>query len=95
MLEKLGLVKLNEECGELIQISCKKQTRMDSDDHWDGQGSLKLRLENEIADVLGAMDVVIENFDLDMDYIETRAREKRKLFEKWMKESDAEVSDGN
>ena len=31
MLEKNGLVKLSEECGELIQICCKKMTRMETE----------------------------------------------------------------
>lgn len=88
MLEKNGLVKLVEECGELIQIAAKKMTRMDSDEHWDGQGKISERLENEIADVIAATYVVIGNFGLDKQRILDRASIKRKLFRQWMKESD-------
>lgn len=92
MLEKKGLVKLVEECGELVQIAAKKMTRMDSDDHWDGQGSLKERLENEIADVHGASEIVIKTFGLDRHRIIGRSNEKYQLFLKWLEEKDdAEV----
>ncbi len=86
MLEKNGLVKLTEECGELIQIASKKMTRMNSDEHWDGAGSIKERLENEIADVAAASRIVMENFNLDEERIKRRYLEKFDLFQKWMRE---------
>lgn len=88
MLEKNGLVKLTEECGELIQIAAKKMTRMDSDEHWDGAGKLSERLENEIADVFAAAQIVIENFNLNKRKIEHRFAVKFKLFQEWMLEDD-------
>lgn len=95
MLEMKGLVKLTEECGELIQIASKKMTRMDSDDHWDGAGKLSERLENEIADVIAACRMVTENFELDEHRILGRVIEKESLFRKWINEEDKEVTSEN
>ncbi|MBK6589868.1 MAG: hypothetical protein IPG22_16395 [Acidobacteria bacterium] len=93
MLEKLGLVKLVEECGELQQIAAKKMARMDTDEHWDGAGSLKERLEDEIGDVMAAVSVVVGNFDLDDDRIFARGDRKRELFEKWMTEDQGDAKE--
>lgn len=82
-LEMKGLAKLTEECGELIQVASKKMARMDSDDHWDGAGSLKRRLEEEIADVHAILYVVMKNFDLNEQFILRRAVDKQELFFKW------------
>jgi NTP pyrophosphatase (non-canonical NTP hydrolase) len=81
-----GLVKLLEECGELVQIIGKKLAYWTTDDHPDGQGGIKARLENEIADVLGAIDVVIEGHHLDRDWIEHRRAGKAELFRRWRDE---------
>lgn len=102
MLEKKGLVKLSEEIGELgqelcavlllkqlsrlEQVAAKKMTCMESDEHWDGAGSLKERLENEIGDVMAAAEQVIKNFGLDRNRIIDRSNTKFKLFETWMSE---------
>lgn len=86
MLEKNGLVKLTEECAELGQVACKKMARMDSDEHWDGAGSLSERLEDEAGDVLAAIETVIENFGLDKARIMERKERKHKLFREWMQE---------
>jgi NTP pyrophosphatase (non-canonical NTP hydrolase) len=92
VLEHRGLVKLMEECGELIQVAAKKITRMDSDDHWDGAGSLACRLQTEMGDVLAAITVVKENFGLDDELIMLRAESKVALFRTWMAEDvDAPV----
>jgi NTP pyrophosphatase (non-canonical NTP hydrolase) len=85
MLEKKGLVKLTEECGELIQICSKKMARMNTDEHWDKAGKLSERLENEIADVIAAASIVVENFNLDADGIQNRAFEKMDKLRGWMK----------
>ena len=86
MLEKDGLVKLVEECGELTQIAAKKMTRMDTDEHWDGAGSLSERMQNEMGDVIAAIRMVAHNFDLDLAAIDKRAVEKFDLFSQWMDE---------
>lgn len=96
------MVKLSEESGELAQELCavlllkqlsrleqvaaKKMTCMDTDEHWDGAGSLKERLENEIGDVMAAAEQVIKNFGLDRSRIIERSNAKFQLFEKWMNE---------
>lgn len=91
MLEKLGLVKLVEECGELTQIAAKKMTRMDSDEHWDGNGTISERLENEIADVMAAAEIVIKNFGLDRNKIIDRSNKKFLLFTEWMNEKEEKI----
>lgn len=84
-LEKKGLVKLVEECGELCQVAAKKMAldNFDSWEHWDGAGDLKERLEKEIADVFAACRIVMDNFDLSHRRIEERAHHKHELFEYW------------
>lgn len=78
-----GLTKLTEECGELTQIAMKKIAFADTDVHPDGKGSMKLRLEEEIADVRAASQFVIANFDLDEEFIKERAEQKLKMFVEW------------
>lgn len=82
-LEKKGLTKLIEECGELIQVAAKKQAFMDLDDHPDQKGSLKLRLEEEIADVAASMKFVVEEWKLDGHRIQIRNIEKLEKFRKY------------
>ncbi len=78
-----GLCKLIEECGELVQIAAKKQACMDSDEHWDKAGSLKARLEAEIADVHAAADFVSETFGLDAVCMTQRYLFKLNTFRQW------------
>lgn len=82
-MEHAGLIKLMEECGELTQIAAKKVAFMHTDDHPDGAGSMKVRLEDEIADVMAVCHMVIRNLKLDEDIIETRKFRKIVLFAKW------------
>lgn len=91
MLEKKGLVKLVEECGELTQVAAKKMTRMDHDNHWDDAGSLKERLENEMADVSAAMFICAENLGLNVTVINHKMEAKIKLFREWMREKDTDA----
>jgi len=78
-----GLTKLIEECGELIQIAAKKQAFMDTDQHPDGKGSMKRRLEEEMADVIASCMLVSKNFELDGDFMAERMEKKLKLFTSW------------
>lgn len=80
-----GLAKLLEECGELTQICAKKLARMDTDVHWDGQGSLKARMEEEIADVRAASIYVIKEFTLSERNIQARTAKKLAAYESWSK----------
>ncbi len=78
-----GLAKLIEETGELQQIAGKKLAYYDTDEHPDGQGSLKLRMEHEIADVMAICAFVVERFNLDAAFISNRADEKLKQYQAW------------
>jgi len=78
-----GLTKLMEECGELTAIAAKKVAFMNTDVHPDGAGSMKLRLEEELADVLAISTFVADVWDLDEEAIMKRAEKKRALFYKW------------
>lgn len=82
-----GLVKLIEECGELQQIVAKKLAYYGIDTHPDGNGSIKQRLEEEVADVLAAASVVMDFHNLDVETITRRQAEKMALFHKWRNES--------
>jgi NTP pyrophosphatase (non-canonical NTP hydrolase) len=82
-----GLSKLLEELGELSQIAAKKLAYMDVDEHPDGKGSMKTRMEEEIGDVIAAATFVVFKFGLDQDAIDERATIKIELYEKW----DADV----
>lgn len=83
MMHANGLTKLIEECGELTQIAAKKSAFMDTDIHPDGAGSMKARLENEIADVMAACIFVASTFDLDEERMKTRTDEKMQRFGAW------------
>ncbi len=78
-----GLAKLIEELGELQQIAGKKLACPNTDIHWDGKGSLKIRMQDEVADVIAAIRLVIKTHELSEDYISIRAEDKFHLFEKW------------
>ena len=83
MMQFGGLTKLIEECGELVQIAAKKQAYFDTDTHPDGKGSMKRRLEEEMADVMAACVFVAEKFGLDGEFLEARTQKKLELFKSW------------
>lgn len=66
-----SLVKLAEECGELVQVICKKQVK-----HKDSR--LDKRLSEEIADVLAACENVQDLLALDRKAIQKRVKTKLK-----------------
>ena len=82
-MDKKGLTKLVEECGELTQIAAKKMAYMNLDVHPDNGGSMKQRLEEEMGDVMAAVSFVIASLGLDNEAIMKRADEKTRLFVKW------------
>lgn len=86
MMHQNGLTKLIEECGELAQIAAKKSAYMDTDTHPDGAGSLKKRLEDELADVCAAGAFVIQTFGLDSERMKRRTALKLDTFQKWHRE---------
>ena len=76
-----GLIKLAEECGELVQAAMKRITCSD-ETHWDGS-NLKERLEDEIADVMAASSIVTANLHLDQERMIERSKQKIALFTYW------------
>lgn len=83
MMHNKGLTKLLEELGELVQIASKKAAFMDIDWHPDGKGSLKARLEDEIADANAAIAFVILKLNLNNNYIDERRNYKLNLYKEW------------
>lgn len=88
MMTAKGLVKLSEECGELQQIIAKKLAYYTTDVHPDGKGSLKERLEDEIADVIAASLLVGELHGLDALRMGNRVNAKLALFNQWQAQDD-------
>jgi len=78
-----GLTKLIEECGELAQIAAKKIAYLHTDEHPDGKGSMKSRMEDEIADVMAAIAFVSEKLGLDEAKMFARGETKMALYKKW------------
>ena len=83
-----GLAKLLEELGELSQVAAKKLAYFHTDNHPDGAGSLKKRMEAEMGDVMGAIDFVTLTMDLDGRAIARRACEKLNTFQRWHRDPD-------
>lgn len=82
-----GLAKLNEECGELIQVIGKMIEMSDTitpitGTHHDGSNLID-RFESEMADVLAAIDYVMISNDLTLSKITERRNEKLKKFMDW------------
>ncbi len=90
-MDRCGLTKLLEELGELAQISAKKSNYMHTDQHPDGNGSMQSRLEDEMAALTSAIDIVVNLLALDEERISQRRLKKYKLFKKW---SESEFCDG-
>lgn len=81
-MDKRGLTKLAEECGELVQAAMKKSAYMDSK-HPDKKGDLDKRIEEEMADVLAACEFVQSTLKLNRKAIQKRKEMKLKRFKKW------------
>jgi hypothetical protein len=69
-LHRKGVTKLIEELAELIQVLAKKNAFMDTDVHPDGKGLLSIRMEEEIGDVLAAIDYCTEKLNLRSEIIQ-------------------------
>ena len=87
-MDRYGLTKLMEECGELITACAKKSAFLEGE-HPDGKGDLLLRIYDEIADVIAASSWVsskitpsdlVETFKL---YEEKRVLLKIALYTAW------------
>jgi len=79
-----GLFKLIEECGEAMQVAGKIAAFPDADEHPDGEGSLRGRIECELADLIASAEHVIDATGLDAERIRQRIARKRALFQRWM-----------
>ncbi len=86
-MDKQGLTKLQEECAELITIAAKKSSYIHTDIHPDSDIPMSTRLEEEMGDVLAAINFVIKKFGLSEANIGTRAIKKFELYQEWDKES--------
>lgn len=83
MMNVKGRTKLTEECGELITILAKIDAFGSMGEHWDGKGSLKTRLEEEIADVMAACTFAMMINDLWVHNIRQRMRRKIRQLHYW------------
>jgi len=83
MMDRDGLTKLMEECGELTQIAAKKSAFMETDEHPDGKGSMAARLEDEMGDVLAAIHFVAAELGLDWERIAHRKSDKIRTLTRW------------
>jgi NTP pyrophosphatase (non-canonical NTP hydrolase) len=83
-----GLTKLMEECGELVQVSAKL-VAYPGGAHPDGNGPLRERLEDEMADVLAACEVVTDLHGLDEVRIRMRVAAKVARFIQWAEDPEA------
>ena len=77
-----GISKLIEECGETVQVCGKLLGSRGQVAHWDGS-DLKERLEEEIADLLAAIDFVSIRCGLNSAAIIDRRVRKKVLFDQW------------
>lgn len=84
-MDKRGLTKLLEELGELAQIAAKKSAYINTDLHPDGKLMMP-RMAEEMGDVLGAIAFVMEEFNMDEDFILERAEKKFNIFTNWNKQ---------
>jgi NTP pyrophosphatase (non-canonical NTP hydrolase) len=83
-MHEKGLTKLIEECGELIQIAAKQSAYLGDDSHPDGS-HMPTRMQEEMGDVLAAIDYVVGSFQLSLKEIDRRRNMKFKTYEKWDK----------
>lgn len=79
-----GLAKLNEECGELVQVIGKLMMTHGDPKHWDGS-NLRERLIAEAGDVWAALMFIERNLLVGDEPLQVlqRAHTKLVLFEKW------------
>ena len=80
-----GLSKLIEEAGEVVQVCGKLINLVDSGGvrrHWDGS-DLVWRLEEELGDLLAAVEFVIEKSCLSSEHVGARSQLKLDMFRKW------------
>lgn len=77
-----GIHKLTEESGEVLQL-LGKLGAFPEGPHPDGQGDLKERLEDELADLSAAASYFAETNELDLGKMQARSDEKLEKFRHW------------
>ncbi len=82
-----GVAKLIEECGELQQVLGKRLAMWDQDEHWDGT-NLRIRMQEEMGDVLAAIWFVANQLGLDAGVIHSRWADKAELYNAWQEQID-------
>ncbi len=85
-----GFSKLNEECGELIQVIGKFMGSDGEINHW--SGNLLDKLYEEMGDVQAAIWLVTDKCKLDHRRILTQATYKLKRFNYWFDNDTTVVS---
>ena len=81
-----GLAKLNEECGELIQVIGKLMMVKGRSKHW--SGDLRKKMIEELGDVMAASEFVSRHCLTDNERFDLHERitEKRAKFLGWHEE---------
>jgi hypothetical protein len=80
-----GIAKVGEECGELGTVVCKAvQVGGLHEPHW--SGDLVAMAEDEMGDVLAAIQYATERNGLNKQRIEERRQMKYNLFVQWESE---------
>jgi NTP pyrophosphatase (non-canonical NTP hydrolase) len=77
-----GISKLIEEAGEVQQVCGKLMGTRGAENHWDGT-NLKVRLEQEIADLMAACNFVVTHCGLDPVAVSKRITDKVGTFDNW------------
>lgn len=77
-----GLSKLAEEAGEVMQVVGKILGTGGESAHWDGS-DLRVRLVEELGDLIAATEFVAEMNGLDVVAIVERSRTKLDTFRRW------------
>jgi NTP pyrophosphatase (non-canonical NTP hydrolase) len=82
-----GLSKLNEECGEVVQVIGKLMQTGGNPEHW--SGNLRTMLIEEMGDVAAAINFFVEhNFTPEeIDALCKRSETKGEKFSTWHKEN--------
>ena len=81
-LVRQGANKVQEECGELLQALAKREAVGPGKRHWDGS-LVDRRVEEEMADVLAAIQYAAERMGLNQKLIAARMEKKYALYCKW------------
>lgn len=87
-----GLSKLAEESGEVVQVVGKLLGTGGDPAHWDGS-DLRVRLQEELGDLLAAIDYVlrVNRHDLSLLAVTVRRAEKLETFLRWHREQGGGV----